>query len=430
MVKLENEALFSEELLSEIRGRFAYIDIDPLNKKKRLFFDNAGGSLKLKSANEKFAKHDLIPDHPLREHETAKYLVSVERQGEQDIRTIFNAKNGSIKTYLTASQAIFDITGVIAENIEGANIVTTALEHPSAYDAAKFYANKLGKELRIAKTNRVTGGVDVEEIVKQIDNETCLLSVIYASNISGAILDIETIVEEARKIKPDLYIIVDAVQHAPHGIIDIEKTPIDATNFAPYKFFGVKGSGIAYLSDRASKLPHHRLYGKEDGDLELGGSATGHFAAISEITDYVCWIGSKFSKKEDRRSLYVEGMTRIALHERALLETMLNGTDKVKGLRSIQGVTVHLDYEDLSKRDLIIAISIDGLDYKEAVKQYEAENIIVYERVASSIYSKRMLKSFGLNGVIRVSPLHCNNIEEIEEFLEITQKIVEANKLG
>ena len=118
---------------------------------------------------------------------------------------------------------------------------------------------------------------------------------------------------------------------------------------------------------------------------------------------------------------------RIALHERSLLEIMLNGTDKAIGLRNIPGVTVHLDYEDLSKRDLIVAISIGHLDFQEVVSQYEAENVIVYDRVASSIYSKRMLESFGMKGAIRISPLHCNRVDEIEAFLEITRKIIESN---
>ncbi|CEI82479.1 cysteine desulfurase-like protein [Oceanobacillus oncorhynchi subsp. incaldanensis] len=428
MAGLTKGRLFSNELLEEIRDRFAYIDMDPLTQKKRVFLDNAGGSFRLKTANQKFAQYDLMPDHPLRNHDTAKFLFEVEQRGIEDARTIFNAKQGSIATYFTASQAMFAATGVIAENIEGSNIVTTELEHPSAYDAAKFYANKLGKEFRVAKTNRVTGGVDVAEITRLIDENTSFLSVIYASNISGTILDIEMIVKEARKIKPDLYIIVDAVQHAPHGIIDIEKTPVDAINFAPYKFFGVRGSGFAYISQRAAALPHQRLAGKDDSDLQLGSSTPGHFASLSEIVDYVCWIGSKFSEKQDRRRLYEEGMTRIALHERALLEAILHGTDKVKGLRNIPGVTVHLDDEDLSKRDLIIGITIDHLDYQEAVRQYEAEHIVVYERAASSIYSKRMLESFDLDGVVRVSPLHCNSVEEIEAFLRVTQKIAERVK--
>ncbi|MEH7342351.1 aminotransferase class V-fold PLP-dependent enzyme [Bacillus sp. JJ1532] len=426
MIKVYNEGiLFNNDILSEIREQFSSIETDPFQKKERLFFDNAGGSFRLKKATERFNEVDSIPNCPMRGHETSKYLLEIEQKGINDIRTIFNAKDGSINTYFSASQAIFEITGVIAENTEGTNIVTTALEHPSAFDSAKFYANKLGKELRVAKTNLVTGGVDVEEITKLIDQDTILLSVIYASNVSGAILDIESIVKEARKKKPDLFIVVDAVQHAPHGIIDIEKTPVDAMNFAPYKFFGVRGCGIAYISERAAKLPHHRLYGKEDGDLQLGSPVPAHFAALSEIVNYVCWIGSKFSDEQDRRTLFVEGMNRIALQERALLEILLNGTDYVSGLRNIPGITVHLDYEDLSKRDFIVAISIDGIDHAEAVKEYEKNGVIVFERIVSSIYSRRMMESFGLTGTVRVSPLHCHSTEEIEKFLIVTKKIVE-----
>ncbi|MEK4427163.1 aminotransferase class V-fold PLP-dependent enzyme [Solibacillus sp. FSL K6-1523] len=427
MANIVGSMLFETEMLSDIRDKFAYIDYDPYLQKNRLFFDNAGGSLKLKRSIEAFREFDYFPDHAQRKHATAKYLADVEKKGLEDIRTLFNAKDGSISMYLTASQAIFDVTRVIVENIPGNNIVTTQLEHPSAYDSAKFYADSLGKELRVAKTNQTTGGVDVEEIISLIDENTCLLSVIYASNISGAILDIEKIVSEARKIKPDLYIVVDSVQHAPHGLIDLEKTPVDAMNFAPYKFFGVRGCGITYVSNRTAKLPLHRLLGKDDGDIQLGSPVPAHFAAISEIVNYVCWIGSKFSNDTDRRKLYEEGIERIAMHERALLEALLDGTSNVEGLRHIPRVTVHLDYEDLTKRDFIMAISIEGIDYNRAINLYEEKNVIVYERVATSIYSKRMLDSFGLEGAIRVSPLHCNSIEEIEAFLEVTKKIIEEN---
>lgn len=73
------------------------------------------------------------------------------------------------------------------------------------------------------------------------------------------------------------------------------------------------------------------------------------------------------------------------------------------------------------KEHFILAISIEGIGYKKAINLYEKENVIVYERVATSIYSKRMLESFGLEGAIRVSPLHCNSMEEIEAFLEVTK---------
>ncbi len=418
--------LLDSELLGEIREKFAYIDTDPLTKEARIFLDNAGGSFRLKLANERFAEIDLIPDHPMREHRTAVYLSDIEKQGIDDIRTIFNAKNGAIVPYYTASQAIFNLTGVVAEHVEGTNIVTTALEHPSLYDAAQFYADKFGKELRVAPTNKITGGVDVEEITKLIDKDTISLNFIYASNISGGILDVETIIKEAKKIKPDIYIIIDAVQHAPHGLIDLEKTVVDVINFAPYKFFGIRGVGFAYVSDRATHLPHQRLLGKSDEELGLGSVTPGHYAAISAVVDYVCWLGEKFTNTSDRRSLYEAGMTAISQHERALLQILLDGTESVDGLRMLDGVTVHLDYEDLSKRDFIVGISLEGIDYNVAVDLYSRENIIVYDRVASSIYSKRMLESFDMDGAIRISPMHCQSKEEILTFLKVTKKIVNS----
>jgi selenocysteine lyase/cysteine desulfurase len=422
---LNKGELFSEELLKQIKDKFYNVDSEP-QKCERLFFDNAGGSFRLKSTLEVFQEIDSLPDCPERVHDTALYLQKIQKIGTDDIRTILNAKDGSIVTSLTASQIMFQIVGTIAENIPGTNMVTTVLEHPSAFDSMKYYADKTNKELRVVKTNPVSGSVDVEEVIKLIDKDTCVLSVMYASNISGAILDIENIIKEARKVKPDLYIIVDAVQHAPHGVIDLEKTPVDAMNFAPYKFFGVRGSGIAYVSDRVASMPHHRLLAKQPNEWELGSPAPAQFAVITEIVNYVCWIGSHYIENQNRRELFVEGMNRIKLHERALMYRMLNGTDEMPGLRSMEGVSVFLDYEDLTTRDLIMAIGIDNLEYRQAVREYEKLGVIVYERVATSLYSKRMLDSFGLEGAIRISPLHCHTPEDIDKFLRITEKLASS----
>ena len=54
--------------------------------------------------------------------------------------------------------------------------------------------------------------------------------------------------------------------------------------------------------------------------------------------------------------------------------------------------------------------------------------LIVFERIASSIYSVRMLQSFGIPGCVRVSPLHCNTTEEIDEFLKATAEMVKARR--
>jgi selenocysteine lyase/cysteine desulfurase len=417
--------LFSDALIAQIKSRFHYVDHD-MSGRERLFFDNAGGSFRLKAAVEQFALIDALPDCPERIHELAIFLQQVQARGSDDLRTILNARGGSVYASLTASGAMFDMVRAIAENVPGKNMVTTVLEHPSSFDAMSLYAGRTGKQLRVAPSNPVTGGVDVDAIVRLVDQDTCLLSVIYASNISGAKLDVGEIVKRARAIKPDLYIVVDAVQHAPHGLIDLQQTPVDGINIAPYKFFGCRGSGMSWVSERAAVLPHHKLAGKKKDFWDLGSAAPWQFAVVTAIVDYVCWLGGQFVDSDDRRARFASGIEKIELHERALLARLLDGTAQTPGLRAMDGVQVFLDFEDLTKRDLILAIGIDNLEHAQAVREYEKRGVIVYERVASSLYSKRMLDSFGLEGAVRVSPLHCNSAADIDRFLRVTREIGEA----
>ncbi|MCA7966733.1 aminotransferase class V-fold PLP-dependent enzyme [Burkholderia cenocepacia] len=409
-------ALFPDALMQQIKSRFHHVDRD-VDGRERLFFDNAGGSFRLKAAVDAYARVDALPDCPERIHARALDLQAIQSRGEDDVRTILNVQGGTVYASLTASGAMFDMVRAIMENVPGTNAVTTVLEHPSSYDAMTVYAERTGKTLRIAPSNPATGGVDVDAIVALVDADTALLSVMAASNISGAKFDIETIVARAREKKPDLFIVVDAVQHAPHGVIDLQRTPVDGINFAPYKFFGCRGSGMSWLSERAAALPHHRLAAKENGVWELGSPAPAQFAVVSSIVDYVAWIGRYFTDSDDRRALFVEGMHRIELHERALLAALLDG------LRAIDGVDVYWDHADLTQRDLIVGIGFAHLEPTQAVREYEKHGVIVYERVASSLYSGRMLKSFGLVGAVRISPLHCHAPDDIARFLAITEAL-------
>jgi len=423
-----NGLLFDELLQKELKDKFYWADADP-EYGQRLFFENSGGSLRLKACVEAKAEIEKFPDCPERIHERSLYLKSLVENGTREIlKIIFGAKSGSLITELTASQAMFHMVGLIMENIPGTNAVVSSIEHPSAFDAVEFYCKKTGKEMRVVPANKKTGGIDVEEVIKYIDKDTCLLSIMSASNISGNIMDIEAIVKKAREIKPDLYIISDAVQHAPHSVLNVEKLKIDGMNFAPYKFFGVRGCGFAYVSERVAALPHHKLIAKEQSVFELGTSAPGNFAAALEIINYVCDIGKRFVKDSDRRTLYTEGMRRIHLHERALLYRMLEGTEEIPGLRHIPGVTVCVDTDDLTNRDLIAAITIDNIDFTDCVAKYQKHGVTVYERVDTSIYSERILKALGLKGAIRVSPLHCHGTDDIDKFLLITAEIANLAK--
>lgn len=399
---------------------------------KRLYFENSGGSLRLKAAAKVVEEWESIPDCSLRNHETAQALSDVQNKGIEDIRCLFNAKSGKIFSTYTASMAMFEMVRAVIESVEGGNIVTTTMEHPSAFDSCKVYADKFKKELRVASPNGTTGAIEIEEIETLIDQDTIILSVMASSNISGANMDIEGIVKAARRIKPEIYIIVDAVQYAPHGLIDVDLLQIDGMNIAPYKIFGNRGVAFAYLSDRLSKLPHHKLMAKEPNDWELGSATPADFAMFSKVVDYICWLGKQMNPecREDRRELFEEGMKAIKNQEQALLNRMLVGTDSISGLRDIEGVNAHFDNKDLSKRSLILGLTFDDMDCAFAAQRYREKGFIVYERLASSAYSKRILESVNLEGIVRVSPLHCNNQVEIDAFLKATKEIVMEGEKG
>jgi len=196
-----------------------------------------------------------------------------------------------------------------------------------------------------------------------------------------------------------------------------------AGGFGPMPEGVVRGCGYGYVSDRVAGMEHHKLLAKPEKEWELGTFPHPNFAAITAVVDYVCWLGGHFTDAKDRRALFVAGMNRIHLQEHSLLIHMMEGTPEVPGLRRIPGVTVYLDSADDVDRDLISAIGVDGLELKELVAEYYRRGVTVFERVNTSLYSKRIVESLGLTGAIRVSPLHCHDTGDIDQFLRVTAQI-------
>jgi selenocysteine lyase/cysteine desulfurase len=423
MTNYPNGLFFSGELQKEVKARFLNVDTDP-EAGRRVFFENAGGSLRLKAVNEAYAEADSYPDCDSRKHKRAKTLRKQTLNGFADLRIMFNApKYGQIISETSSSKVMFTMVRTIMENVSGSNCVVTDLDHPSVYDSMQYYARKKGMEFRVVKPNPATGGVDVEAILDQIDAGTALLNVIYASNHTGAVLDMETIVKRAREKKPGLYILVDAVQHMPHGLVDVEKTPVDGINFAAYKIFGCRGFGAGYISDRVAIMDHPGIIGNLGDPWEIGGPAPAMYASVSAIVDHICWIGSQFSQETSRRKLFEVGMHHIEMQERALMHYTLEGSENIPGLRHIPNVVVHFDRDSFERRDFIMPVTFKNINYTDAVAEYQKRGVIVYDRNDSNYYSVRSLHPFGLDGIIRVSPLHCHDKGDVDIFLKATAEI-------
>lgn len=111
--------LFEEALQKELKEKFCFADADP-DFGERLFFENSGGSLRLKKCVEAKAKYEQFPDCPERIHSRSVGLKSLVENGTKDIlETVFGAKIGALITELTASQTMFHMVEIIMENVPG-----------------------------------------------------------------------------------------------------------------------------------------------------------------------------------------------------------------------------------------------------------------------------------------------------------------------
>ncbi|MBU1012503.1 MAG: aminotransferase class V-fold PLP-dependent enzyme [Bacteroidetes bacterium] len=422
MRQYNTNGLFPAKLLKEIRNQFVYVDWDPYTG-KRIFFEAASGSCRPKGVVEAMAKETALPDQQGRLNPGAAHSDEITAKGIADLMTFFGAKSGQTIPGWSSSHVIYRITDAVLSSVPGTNVVTTGLDHASVRSALTQFAEKYHKEERIAEPDLETGSVKISNILSKIDKNTCFLVVTHLSNVTGEIYDVKTIVEEARKIKPDLFIMVDGVQYTPSGLVDVEDIGADAYVMAPYKNYGVKGCGYAHASDRLANLPHWKYIFKPSNSWDLGGVEHQSYAAWSAVVDYLCWLGSFFNSSLDRRELVVTAMNRIKAHQEGLLSILLKGTDETPGFDQMEKVTVYGMGDDLTKQSLLVGFNIEGIESERVCELYKEKQLRLHAPGHDPFFAA-MLKQLGISSFVRLSGSHYNSPEEIEIFLKATASII------
>ena len=418
---MEN-GMFSPGFLDEIRQRFLYVDWDPYSG-QRVYLEASGGSLRLRSVLETLAKEAAIPDELFRFNPASDYLTKRVEKGIEDVKLFLGVKSGEIIPAHSATQTMFRAIGTITSNIPGTNIVTTELEHPAVLGATNYFAQSTGKEWRLAKLSKEISSVSLDAILEKVDKDTCLLAIQHGSNQTGAINDVKTIIQEARKIKPDLYVLVDAVQYAPHGQIDVEDYGADAYAFGPYKAYCVKGIGFAHISDRLAKLPHENLLGKPDTNWALGSPAHMMYASWSATVDYLCWLGSHFTESTERRDQIIASKDAIHAHMKALFHRAMYGSERIEGLLDQEHVTVCGMPKNIENRLCIFLFRLRGIDSSTAMERYNQEHGIRLAARIKDAYSTVALEALGWPDAVRLSGAHYNTPGEIDLFLKATKAL-------
>lgn len=409
-------------LLAEIRSKFAHVDSCPTTG-PRVFFENAGGALTLNSVIETGAQMAAIPDNQGRDNPASHDLMRIIAQAKTDTRRFFNAKGGQIIAGESGTELSFRlITAACLGAAKGGNVIGSTIEHPASRSACIRWAKIADMPYISIVHDNETGTVNTAAYARHVTPDTRVATILHTSPVTGMSMDVAAIAAEIRKVSPACFIIVDGIQHAAHGGLDIDSYDIDGYVISPYKVFSRHGYGLAWLSDRLAALPHDALIDGPTENWELGTRDTGAYATFSQVVQYFEWLGQHFTDSADPRTQIEAAGIAIHAQEKHLTDVMLCGTGNLKGLAEMDEIEV-VGGIDNPNREGLVSIVVKGHDSVQVVTELRAQGIRVHVRKADH-YSGTILRPLGLESCIRVSMCHYNSEQEVAQFLAALQAIV------
>ena len=413
----------SAELLDDIRSKFAQVDSCPVQG-QRIFFENAGGALTLNSVVESSQHYAGVPDNQGRDNPGSHELVRVITKAKEDMRVFMNAPSGQFFVGESGTELIFRLVMNACLGTESDGVVLgSTVEHPATRSACARWAQVSQKTHILIAHDNARGLVTAADYAAQVTADTRVATILHTSPVTGMGMDVAAISKAIRAVSPDCFIIVDGIQHAAHGMIDIDAYDVDGYVISPYKMFSRHGYGLAWISDRMTHLPHDSLVGGPEGNWELGTRDTGAYATLSEVTDYLEWLGSQVTDSSDRRMRFLAAGKAIHAHETSLTDAMIHGTGNLPGLADMDKVQI-IGGVDNPAREGLVSLVVEGIASADVVSRLNEAGIRTHLRKADH-YSGNILDPLGLDGCVRVSLCHYNSVHEVAQFLAAMKLISE-----
>ena len=127
------------------------------------------------------------------------------------------------------------------------HFITTVAEHASI-KSPLAYCKTFGMEVTYLDTNE-QGLVSVDDLRAAITDKTALVSVLFASNETGAIQPIKEMARACRDVNVPFH--TDAAQAIGKVKVDLKDLGVDYFTFSGHKFHGPKGVGGLYIKAKA-----------------------------------------------------------------------------------------------------------------------------------------------------------------------------------
>jgi selenocysteine lyase/cysteine desulfurase len=415
---------FLETLNPRIRARFPMIDRDA-GGRPRTYLNTGAGSLTVDTAalaaREAQGRLNPMPGVVVPgEAETAALHGRV----RDLVADFLQAREGrEISFHQSATAALFTLAFGLRGTIPpSANLVVTDLDHMANVSPWEtVWGEGRGLEIRRAGITG-EGTLDRDHLLSLVDARTALLAVTSASNGTGALVPLRELVAAVRERSPECLVAVDAVHHAPHGLLDVTATGVDFLVFSGYKVFGPMMGVLWGRAELLERLRPYRVETNKDvlpSKLEMGMLNNASVAALEAALEYLLWLSGLevrpgAAPAADRAGKFRAVMTSIAEYERTITRRVLEGFRSLdrSGFR-LFGIA---DPDRAGERVPTFAFDIAGLTPTETKRRLWTEAGI--QIADGNHYSAAVFRHLNRpEGICRASFAHYDNAETATDFL-------------
>jgi len=303
----------------------------------------------------------------------------------------------------------------------GDEIVVTHLDHDANIAPWLAIAEDRGLTVRWVDINREDVTLDLEDLESQINHRTKLVACCYASNAVGTINDVRSIVTRAHSVGALCF--VDAVQAAPHLLMDVQDLDCDFLVCSAYKFFGPHEGVLYGKLDLLERLPAYKVRPASDqppGKFETGTQNHEGIAGTMGAVEYLASLGRGNTTTSERRAMLARGMEAIRSYEMGLQERLIEGLQALPGVK-IWGIT---DQSSLARRVPTVSFTLKDWYPRALASRLAGSGIYTWD---GNYYALAVMERLGLQkdgGMLRVGLVHYNTVAEIERLMSALEGIV------
>ncbi|OGT25004.1 MAG: cysteine desulfurase-like protein [Gammaproteobacteria bacterium RBG_16_66_13] len=292
--------------------------------------------------------------------------------------------------------------------LPGDEIIVTHLDHDANISPWLHIAEDRGCLVRWLDFDVEDCTLRLDQLDRLLSPRTRLVAVGYASNAVGTINPVADIVRRAHQAGALCF--VDAVQFAPHGVIDVRALDCDFLAVSAYKFFGPHLGALYGKLEHLTRLRPYKVRpasSSPPGSFETGTGIHENIAGTLGALEYLASLGE--GTRPDRAAL-AEGMHVIQTSEAILTRALLDSLERVPGVH-IWGLT---DRARLRERVPTVSFTMEGIPPRVVAEHLAAEGIHAWD---GNFYALAVTERLGLEplgGLIRVGLVHYNLPEEID----------------